>query len=326
MNVLTVTRGGSSHLLLIVTSRDDLTADWLILELEQHELPFVRFNTEDYPTRVRLQWRLDRASLYIEPSRKHLDLRDVSAVWYRRPVPPRIPELPSDQAAWAEREAREALEAAFLTTDALWVNRPERNQLAGYKPEQLRRAAGLGFVIPETIVTNDGEAAAEFLSHHNRAIAKPLYRGRITQSGRERLFFTTLLSEQAREEAARLGPEPYLLQELIPKQYDVRVTVIGNEAFAARIDSQQDRGAEVDWRRGNTASLPHSIEELPEDVARLCVSITRDYSLEFSAIDLARHVDGSYVFFELNPNGQWAWVEQLTGLPLRARLADLLTR
>jgi len=54
--------------------------------------------------------------------------------------------------------------------------------------------------------------------------------------------------------------------------------------------------------------------------------MTRDYGLEFSAIDLARHIDGTYVFFELNPNGQWAWVEQLTGLPLRYRLADLLTR
>jgi hypothetical protein len=42
-------------------------------------------------------------------------------------------------------------------------------------------------------------------------------------------------------------------------------------------------------------------------------------------VDLARRPDGSYTFFELNPNGQWAWIEQRTSVPLRAHLADLLT-
>jgi hypothetical protein len=46
--------------------------------------------------------------------------------------------------------------------------------------------------------------------------------------------------------------------------------------------------------------------------------------LAFAAIDLARRPDGGYTFFELNPNGQWAWLEQRTGIPLRSRLADLL--
>jgi hypothetical protein len=39
---------------------------------------------------------------------------------------------------------------------------------------------------------------------------------------------------------------------------------------------------------------------------------------------LARRPDGGYTFFELNPNGQWAWVEQLTGLPIAAALAEEL--
>jgi glutathione synthase/RimK-type ligase-like ATP-grasp enzyme len=313
-------------LLLVVTSREDLTADWLILELEQRGTPFVRFNTEDYPARARLVWRPDYALLELAASNRHIDLREVAAVWYRRPVPPRLPGLFPERVQWAEREAREALEATWLTTDALWVNRPERNQLAAYKPEQLRRARSLGFAIPDTIVTNDGQAAADFLLGYEEAIAKPLYRGRIGEGSSERLYFTTLLDAKARGEAARLGPEPYLFQELIPKRYDVRVTVIGEEAFAARIESQHNAEAEVDWRRGRTGALPHSIEELPHELAEQCIKITRDYGLKFSAIDLARVVDGSYVFFELNPNGQWAWLEQLTGLPLRSRLADLLTQ
>jgi glutathione synthase/RimK-type ligase-like ATP-grasp enzyme len=70
--------------------------------------------------------------------------------------------------------------------------------------------------------------------------------------------------------------------------------------------------------------LAHTVETLPSDVVELCVALCRSYKLQFGAIDLARRPDGGYTFFEINPNGQWAWVEQRTGLPLRARLADLL--
>jgi hypothetical protein len=47
--------------------------------------------------------------------------------------------------------------------------------------------------------------------------------------------------------------------------------------------------------------------------------------LHFGAIDLAQRPDGGFTFFEVNPNGQWAWVEQRTGLPLRSHMVDLLT-
>ena len=111
----------------------------------------------------------------------------------------------------------------------------------------------------------------------------------------------------------------------MPKRYDVRVTVIGDEALAARIDSQADPEARVDWRRADPGKLVHGVEELSADVASRCVELVASYGLNFGAIDLAATDDG-YVFFEINPNGQWAWLEQTTNLPLRARLADLLTQ
>ena len=76
-----------------------------------------------------------------------------------------------------------------------------------------------------------------------------------------------------------------------------------DEAFAARIDSQHGPEVEVDWRRGQTASLPHSAEQLPSDLSDLCVRMTRDYGLEFSAMDLARHVDAG-VLGSANTEGQ----------------------
>lgn len=174
-------------------------------------------------------------------------------------------------------------------------------------------------------MTNDAESATAFLDAHPAVVCKPLYSGRVPDDDdTSRLFFTSLLDDEARKAVTQLGPEPYLFQEHVEKRYDVRVTIVGDEVFAVRIGSQDVEDARVDWRKAATATLNHTIEKLPDQVAARLLALIADYGLSFAAIDLAIRPDGSYVFFEVNPNGQWAWVEQLTGLPLRARLADLL--
>ena len=311
-------------MLLIVTERGDLTVDWLILELERRGAPFVRFNTEDYPTLATLAWTPRGAELTISGTRYALSAFD--AVWYRRPVAPQLPESLSDaQRSWATREASEALLGAWRTLDARWVNHPDRNRLAESKPEQLRTAARLGFDIPNTLVTNAPEDAQRFIAEHPAGtICKPLWDGRVpTPNGEEQLFFTSTVDAEALDVRA-LGPEPYLFQALVAKKVDVRVTVIGTNVFAAAIDSQGSSETQIDWRRSSAGTLPHKVEELPKSVANRCLELCKHYQLQFAAIDLARRPDGGYTFFEINPNGQWAWIEQRTGLPLRSRLTDLL--
>jgi glutathione synthase/RimK-type ligase-like ATP-grasp enzyme len=310
--------------ILIVTSRPDYTADWLILELARQEVPFVRFNTEDYPTATHLQWT-DGGAASLRLGGHVVDLADVHAVWYRRPTPPILSsDLSGGRAVWAAAESREALDGLWRTLDARWVNHPDHNRLADCKPEQLRRASELGFAVPKSLITNEPGLARDFVTDHpDGVVCKPLFSGRVELEDGAHLFFTTLLDQAAVADLQELGPEPYLFQALVPKRYDVRVTVIGDEAFAARIDSQPHAASEVDWRRGDVAELSHRVEDLPTGIADLCVQLVKSYGLLFGAIDLAQTADG-YVFFEINPNGQWAWLEQRTDLRLRDRLVDLL--
>lgn len=46
--------------------------------------------------------------------------------------------------------------------------------------------------------------------------------------------------------------------------------------------------------------------------------------LRFAAIDMIVTPEGDHVFLEANPNGQWAWIEDETGLPIAAAMADAL--
>lgn len=307
---------------MLVTNRRDSTADWLVTELERRGAGFFRFDTEHYPAASTLRLTPARGTLVV--GERALEAEDVTGVWWRRPLPPaRRDDVPVEEAAWAASEARTAIEGFWRMVDARWVNWPDANMAADCKPEQLARARRIGFAVPDSLVTNDPEALRAFAASSGPLVCKSLRFARIPSEQGGRDFYTSALSEPGLEGLGDLGPEPYLFQTLVPKRYDVRVTVIGDDAWACRIESQAEPRAEVDWRR-HEGTLPHAVEQLPSDVAGRCVELTHSYGLRFSAIDLVRDPHGDYWFLELNVNGQWAWVEQLTGLPLRARLADEL--
>jgi hypothetical protein len=310
-------------LILALTNREDYTADWLLLELRRREADFVRFNTEDWPMRVKLVWQDDgRAELQI--GERLIKSNELTSVWYRRPVPPRLPaEFAEGQSAWAAGEAREALGGFWRTTEARWINPPLAEAAASSKPEQLRRAQRHGLVVPETRITNDVVEAAAFAAA-GPTVCKPLGHGAITTDDEERLFFTRLIDADDIAAMSTLGPEPYFFQRLVPKQHDLRVTVIGGELFAVRIDSQVGSDTEIDWRCGDANQLDHVAVDLPADIAERVLALVADYGLSFAAVDFAVDHQGRYVFFEINPSGQWAWLEERTGLPLRSRLATLL--
>lgn len=314
-------------MLLIVTNRDDHTADWLIVELHRRRAPFVRFNTEDYPQRVRLRWTAEGQARLTSES-FDLDLSGVSAVWYRRPVPPVLPaSLGAEQQRWAQAEAREAMEGVWRTLSARWVNHPDRNLVAASKLAQLRVATTLGFEVPDTLVTNDPAAARPFVAAQPAgAVVKPLRTGRLPVDREERLFFTTPLKDIEDVPWDRLGVEPYIFQVQIQKRADVRVTVMGDRVFAVRIHSQDRRETRADFRRTDPTRLRHEPIQLPTEVETACAAMVRKAGCLFGAIDLAERDNGSFVFFENNPSGQWVWIEQMTKLPLRSALVDLLVR
>ncbi len=110
---------------------------------------------------------------------------------------------------------------------------------------------------------------------------------------------------------------------------ELRVTIIGDELFAAEIDSQSRESTSVDWRNWSDGGIdiPYRKATLPADIAERCMMLVRSYHLNFSAIDLILTPDGRYVFLENNPNGQFMWVEKLVPeLEMTAALASCLIR
>ena len=117
---------------------------------------------------------------------------------------------------------------------------------------------------------------------------------------------------------------PLLVQPYVPKRLELRVTVVGHQVFAAAIDSQATNHTRLDWRRYDDAGTPIAPFALPGEVANRCRALVHELGLRYGAIDLVLTPDDRFVFLEINPNGQYLWIELATDLPISDAIADHL--
>jgi glutathione synthase/RimK-type ligase-like ATP-grasp enzyme len=114
---------------------------------------------------------------------------------------------------------------------------------------------------------------------------------------------------------------PCIFQELVEKDIELRITVIGEKVFVAGINSQTNEISKIDWRRGE---LKFYETIIPQNIETMCIALVKKLNLRFGAIDMIKDKNGNFVFLEINPNGQWVWIENETGLKISEALIDEL--
>lgn len=311
-------------MIVVLSSRTDVTSDFVVDRLREFDAEFVRFNTDELLREWRLTWSLSGWHA-VDTCGTRIESSAISAVYYRRPQDPQpLDGTAATAAPFIFRETRALLQGLYATTKAEWISRPEKIRIAEDKLYQLTVARNLGFIIPETLVTHDVEAARRFCDGRS-VIVKPLSCGLLSHEPPLLAYCEEVHPDW---DFGDVELCPHLFQQRITKTADIRVTVVDDEVFACRIFSQAHATTELDWRRASSANidLPHEIFELDPMQARLCRLIVATMGLRFGAIDLVERADGSMVFLEINPNGQWAWVEQITGVPISSAIAKALIR
>lgn len=255
-----------------------------------------------------------------------IDTADVGAVWWR--VKPASPAefsggiaSTSSQFRWSEwRELLRSL--PVMLPNVRWVNEIEPHYCAARKPSQLVLARSAGFTVPDTLISNDMDEILAFFRKHDRVIYKTLSS---FMSPPNKIIYTNVITaEQIASDPAGVRAAPLLLQEYIEKAYELRVTVVGNNVFPVRIESQHHERTRVDWRRSQLDDMYTSIR-LRKDVHERVLTYMEASRLSYGAIDLIVRPDGNHVFLECNPGGQWLWLENATHAPITAALVDLLS-
>lgn len=320
-------------MLLIVTNKTDYTADFLILELQRQGIEFVRFNTEDFPLSIELSVDLSVGGDLdgcFNVYGKRLAFSDIGSIWYRRPVAPSLPETTFDRVAqdFITTESRYTLDSIWRVLNSFWVSHPDKLRAAETKLLQLIKAAQLGLTVPHTLITTSPEKVQGFYIAHNRQIIyKPQRYIQVDRDETVDLIYTSLVDEEKAKHIDDVRFVPSLFQDYIPKSSELRITVIGNRILTVQIHSQEHALAHHDWRRANSTELRHTPYELPSDIAKKCATLVKSYGLAFGAIDMILTPDGEYVFLEMNPNGQWAWIEQICPeIHIREALIELLVQ
>jgi glutathione synthase/RimK-type ligase-like ATP-grasp enzyme len=320
---------------LVITNDHDEHADAVIEELHRRAVPIFRFHPEDFT---------DAASISMEICNGHIDgeirtdgqrvaFHDICAAWYRRsrslhaPIPS-LNLLHGDLENFVRVQSSATLSGLFAGLQTLWVGQPFKLRQAEVKAVQLAEASKAGLTTPTTLISNDPERAAVFVEalRDTDCAIKPLIATRVDSEEGARLPLTTILPRGHALDS--VAPAPSIFQPYIEKAYELRCVVMGERIFTAKLDSQAHESTRKDWRAGDVEDeeMEHEVFDLPERVQAGLHRLMRSFKINFASIDMIVTPEGEFVFLDLNPNGQWLWLEEELGLPLVAGMADLLTR
>ncbi len=312
-------------MIFIISSPDDIHAKAVGRELQNLGAAFTVIDLSQFPQHGTLSikgGRNGRCHRIKFSSDDWLDLNEVRSVWWRRPQPfnlhPQISQGQYHQFAYGE--CYEAWNGIWqsLREDTLWVNDLNRDEAAHRKVYQLRVAQDVGLTIPETLITNNVKDATEFISQFSQD--QVIYKAfsATEQHWRE----TRLLREDALRQLENVRYAPVIFQEYIDAVYDIRLTVIGDDIFAAAIHSQ-DTSYKIDFRM-EMDRAKMEVVDVPTAVQEQLLQLMRRLGLEYGAIDMRKTAEGQWVFLEINPAGQYLFIEHKTQQPISKALANHL--
>lgn len=322
MRALIVSQHGDVHAMAVASvlarhGHDVLLWAWPELSSDQTASVFVdeRFGG----------WRLGS---YMLP----FDYFDV--IWHRRRRIPKVPgTLHADDVRFASRENAAFWPNLFTCADprTQWVHRPEVASRGENKLLQLVVARRAGFRVPDSLMSNDGEAIVSYIqdieSGGGRLVYKTFAPAAWKNEESIRIKHTTLVDSQQVLGSPHVAAVPGIYQPRIDKRYEVRITLFGSTCFAVRIDSQARPEWQLDWRAAIDLDGIIAPMDVPPQVLDRCACVLAELGLSTGCFDFIVDDKGDYWFLEVNQQGQFLWIEQsLPALRLLQGMARFLVR
>ncbi|MFC5626181.1 hypothetical protein [Algoriphagus winogradskyi] len=304
-------------MILIFTHKEDYTADFLIEKLNRKKIRYYRLNCEDIFSKSYSINPTSDNPLSIDGHSKF------DSVWFRRFKLPLLEKVESKERLFLLQDFETLFSNIFeVLSPKVWISKPDKIYRAENKLLQLTEAINLGFHVPETLITNNHQELQNFFNDQDKnVIIKPIRQGRVEMVDGFKNIFTNIIHADTIESIHDFDLTPCIFQKHILKQYELRITVVNDKVFTVKINSQSNQNTSVDWRKGKSLLIPIT---LPAEIEFKCIELVKKLGLSFGAIDMIYDIDGRYIFLEINPNGQWAWIELETGLPISDAIISLL--
>ena len=305
----------SARNILIVSNSDDEHARIVSNRMMERSIKVHRLDSNIFTFKEHV-WHINSDDTRAPSSSWYVP--DVDVVWYRKVHFPK----PIDATQSFVSQELEGLFECILAdySGCRWVNPRDQVARARAKIAQLQQAKKIGLRIPDTLVTTSLRALKVFSEKYgDQIVAKPIQAQVIGQDGSELVVGTRRLVPEYFESAVE--PSPCYAQERLQLKSEVRVIAFGDQLHAFRLTARKKAD---DLKQLRLNDIQHEVTELDEDTAQKIRSLMLFNQLEFGAIDLGIVDDAAPVFLELNPNGQWLWLQYMTGKNLLDPFIDML--
>lgn len=290
----------------------------------------IRFNTDTYPlsSAINIEYINNKWRTELVQGDQRFDLSDLESVWYRRlAIGANLGTVLEEKFKNpAVEECKRTFLGMFGTLNAFLLDDYWKVKQAENKLLQLKVAEKLGLEIPETLMANSPNSLPPFYKAlEGNVITKMQASFAIYEKGKENVVFTNPISENDLNDLDGLQYCPMTFQRNIEKKLELRITIVGNKVFTASIDPNSSERAKNDWRKDGVGLIRDWKKyDLPEDIEQKLLKLMDYFQLTYGAIDMIVTNDNRYVFLEVNPAGEFFWLDINPGFPISETIADTL--
>lgn len=312
--------------ILILANKYDASTFQLSGILISMGIDYVRLNAEDFASNLKLRYRAEKNSGEYIIDGVNLHAKDIPLVLMRNFETTFIDGNGSEFVrAFSIQQWEHAFQIMRYSLNCAWIpGTPESISKANNRAVQLAKAKEIGFDVPDTLITNDPrEARAFYREHHAQIVMKVLHHHGIQVGKKMYSIYTYEVRSMDLRKFDDMIHAPCILQEKVDRSHEIRVTVVGDKAFAVTLDltSKSDL---VDWHRMAISKIPKKEFALGNTLTGKCVKLVRSLGLVYGAIDLLVDKRGRTFFLEVNPTGDWHWLGDEINLKITLALAELI--
>jgi glutathione synthase/RimK-type ligase-like ATP-grasp enzyme len=314
---------------LMLTSDYDPEANLVGIGLRNRGIDYVRLNTDDVPCRVKVSYRVRQDfDLAVKFAiRKHsLESSEISVVWLRNfDVREKNFVMSEPGLTFSLQQWSHAVEILQRNMACEWISSPEATLQASDRAKELSAAKAVGFNIPDTLITNDPDAARDFYhSRDGEVVIKALRHHSVVIRDKIYSMFTRRICKKDLLKLDDLLYAPCILQEQLSGKSELRVTVVGDDVFAAELDPSPTV-KKGDGIHGELSAAFHiRVFDLPDMIRTRCIQLIKSLGLRYAAIDFIRDNTERLFFLEVNPTGDWYWIESKTGQSITRAMVNLI--
>jgi glutathione synthase/RimK-type ligase-like ATP-grasp enzyme len=318
--------------ILILSREGDLESDLVGLVLLSKDIDYLRINIEDIPN-IKIGVQSEKESVIIAKKNQVVNLAKIKVVFFRH-----FSDIDSEgDSEFVNKFILEQWQSTFeiikeATSKARWISNFDTVQkLQHNKSRQLALAKSVGmFDIPDTLITNDPDQAKTFYyKYAGDVIIKVLHNHRIQIKNKTYMMHTRrLLYSDLLKLDESLAVAPCIFQKRIEKKSELRITVVGDHIFAAKLNLKSNRALKEDIHLCN---LDNDIDiepfiELTQDIKNRILALVMAFGLEYSSLDFIVDKNDKLIFLEVNPIGSWAYIENATGMPITEAVTNLIMK